>query len=161
MRTRGTDNDVLRRQRSGLALLTAGLTVKQVARRMRTTERTIYRWKAIGLSGANTQVHKVSVESDLRGRPSRLTQEQLVQLACELKRGALAQGYEEDYWTLERIGALIWSLFKVRYQPSGVWHVMQRIGWSSQLPQRVSSQRDDEQIAHWKRYIWPRIKKVA
>jgi len=78
-----------------------------------------------------------------------------------LLEGAGAQGYAEDCWTLARIAQVIWKLCGVRYHPSGVWHVLRRMGWSCQKPQRVAFQQDDKVIAHWKRYIWPRIKKVA
>jgi transposase len=78
-----------------------------------------------------------------------------------LLKGAGAQGYAEDYWTLARIAQVIWKLFGVRYHPSGVWHVLRRMGWSCQKPQRVAFQQDDKVIAHWTRYSWPRIKKVA
>jgi len=78
-----------------------------------------------------------------------------------LGRGAYAYGYAEDYWTLDRIAHLIWDLFRVRYRPSGVWYLLQRLGWSCQKPQRRTLQRDDEAIAHWKRYVGPHIKKVA
>jgi len=72
-----------------------------------------------------------------------------------------AYGYAEDYWTLDRIAHRIWDLFRVRYRPSGVWYLLQRLGWSCQKPQRRTLQRDDEAIAHWKHYVWPHIKKVA
>jgi transposase len=83
------------------------------------------------------------------------------QLERELKRGAYVQGYAEDYWTLDRIGRLIWDMFEVRYHSGGVWHILQRLGWSCQKPQRRALQRDDAVVAHWKRSVWPRIKKVA
>jgi transposase len=86
---------------------------------------------------------------------------QLRRLVSALKRGAYAYGYAEDYWTLDRIAHLIWELFHVRYHPSGVWHVLQRVEWSCQKPQRRGLQRDDEAVAQWKRYVWPQIKKVA
>jgi transposase len=82
-------------------------------------------------------------------------------LESALKRGAFAHGYAEDYWTLERIAHVIWDLFGTRYRPSGVWYLMQRLGWSCQKPQRRSLARDDQAVAHWKRYVWPQIKKVA
>jgi transposase len=78
-----------------------------------------------------------------------------------LKRGAYANGYAEDYWTLDRIGHLIWDMFGIRYRASGVWYLMQRLGWSCQKPQRRSLARNEPAIAHWKRYVWPQIKKVA
>jgi transposase len=82
-------------------------------------------------------------------------------LVSALERGAYAYGYAEDYWTLDRIAHLIWDLFQVRYHPSSVWHVLQRVGWSCQKPQRRGLARDAEAIAHWKHYVWPHIKKVA
>jgi transposase len=81
-------------------------------------------------------------------------------LSKALKRGAYAHGYAEDYWTLDRIGHVIWELFGIRYSTSSVWYLMQRMGWSSQKPQRRSLVRNEEEIAHWKRYVWPQIKKV-
>jgi putative transposase len=90
-----------------------------------------------------------------------LSDKQLRRLESALKRGAYAHGYAEDYWTLDRIAHLIWDMFRVRYGSSGVWYVLQRMGWSCQKPQRRSLARNDQAIAHWKRYRWPRIKKVA
>ena len=91
----------------------------------------------------------------------RLTAKELDLLTQTVRRGAYAQGYAEDYWTLDRIARLIWDLFGVRYHPSGVWRLLRRLGWSSQKPQRQALQRNDDAIAHWKRYVWPHIKKVS
>jgi transposase len=85
----------------------------------------------------------------------------MARLEKVLLDGAFAQGYAEDYWTLDRIAHVIWELFGVRYRPNSVWHVMQRMEWSCQKPQRVSFQYDEDEIARWKHYVWPRIKKVA
>jgi transposase len=56
---------------------------------------------------------------------------------------------------------VIWELFGVRYVPSGVWRLLTRLGWSSQRPQRLAIQRDEEQIVQWKRRVLPRIKKAS
>jgi transposase len=95
------------------------------------------------------------------GRPPRLTTKQVVRLEKALARGAYSHGYAEDYWTLDRIAHLIWQMFSVRYHPSAVWHLLRRTGWSCQKPQRVSSDRDDREVAHWPRRRWWRINKVA
>jgi hypothetical protein len=34
-----------------------------------------------------------------------------------------------------------------------------QLGWSCQKPERRALQRDEEAIAHWKRYVWPQVKK--
>jgi len=76
-------------------------------------------------------------------------------------KGAYAHGYSEDYWTLDRIGRVIWDLFKVRYTPSGVWRLLDGVGWSCQKVQRRAIQRNDDAITNWNRRVWPRTKKVA
>jgi transposase len=78
-----------------------------------------------------------------------------------LDQGAYAFGYAEAHWTLDRIGQVIWQLFGVRYQPSGVWHVLVRMGLSCQRPQRRDLRRDEVAIARWKNEVLPEIKKVA
>jgi transposase len=161
MRTKGTHDEVVRRQRKGLALLTTGLTVAQVARRLRTTERTIYRWKATALRTDKKRKGRREPGCVQRGRPARLSDQQLKRLKDELQLGAYTHGYDDNYWTLERIADLIWKLFEMHYRPSGVWHVMRRMKWSCQQPQRTSFQRDDDEVDHWKHYVWPRIKKVV
>ena len=81
-----------------------------------------------------------------QGKPAYLSDEQIKQLEQELLRGAYAHGYSEDYWTLDRIGHVVWTSFKVRYVPSGVWRLLDRIGWSCQKIQRLAIQRNDEAI---------------
>ena len=142
------------RRKRALKLLDEGKLAREVAEIIGVTIRSVYRWQQ------QKQSPKEKSERPL-GRPNRLTGEQIQKLEQELLRGAYAHGYTEDYWTLERIGHVIWELFGIRYVPSGVWHVMDRMGWSSQKPQRLAIQRDEDAIASWKRRVWPRIKKVA
>ena len=154
MRTKN-DKPILEEKRKlALKLLEEGKPASKVAELVGVTVRSVYRWQE--------QRENPPKKSELPpGRRSKLSSEQLQKLERELLRGAYAHGYAEDYWTLERIGHVIWELFGVRYVPSGVWHVMDRMGWSSQKPQRLAIQRDEEAILSWKRRVWPRIKKVA
>ena len=78
-----------------------------------------------------------------------------------LDKGAYAFGYAGDYWTLDRTAQVLWQLFGVRYETSAVWHVMQRMGWSNQRPQRRPLHRNEEAIEQWKKEELPRIKKVS
>jgi transposase len=155
MRPYGKSEQLAKRRKRALGLLESGRRVKEVAKIMGVTERSIRYWQ----KDANEPKKKSATRPP--GHPSRLSAEQLKQLEQELLRGAYAQGYAEDYWTLDRIARLIWHTFQVRYHPVSVWYIMKRIGWSNQRPQRQALQRDDEAIAHWKKYTWPRIKKVA
>jgi len=155
MRPYGTAKQLSQRHQRALAWLRQGQSPAQVAKRIGTTVQSVRRWRR-----ESGQTKRKAGQPAL-GRPSRLSASQLRCLVQALQGGAHVYGYAEDYWTLDRIAHLIWELFQVRYQSSGVWYVLQRLGWSCQRPQRRTFARDDEAIAHWKHYIWPQIKKVA
>lgn len=153
MRPKGTDEQLAARRERALALLRAGLRPVDVAAAVGVTDRTIRRWRvAAGRPRRKRQP---------AGRRPKLTAVQQRRLERELRRGAFAHGYAGDYWTLDRIAHLVWELFGVRYHPSGVWHVLRRMGWSCQRPQRRPFGRDDAAVADWRRDVWPEIKKVA
>jgi transposase len=142
------------RREHALKLLEQGKSVKDVAIKMSVRDRSVSRWR---------QERKRPKKKSERppGKPSYLSKNQIQQLERELLKGAYAHGYSEDYWTLDRIGHVIWTLFKVRYVPSGVWRLLDRMGWSCQKIQRLAIQRNDETIVKWNQRVWPRIKKVA
>lgn len=154
MRTMGSNQQADERRKRGLALLQNGLRPKQVASQVGTTVRTVQRW-------AKAERDGVTRNRRQPGPKPRLQARQVQRLARQLKRGARAHGYAEDHWTLDRIAHLIWTLFGIRFHPSGVWYVLQRMGWSSQKPTRQAAQRDDAAIEAWIETEWPRIKKVA
>ena len=154
MRPKGTIEQLNARRDRALALLRQGQKPSEVAAAVGVTDRTVRRWREV----AGKPKRRANRPP---GRPRRLTAAQVRRLERELRRGAFAHGYAGDYWTLDRVGQLIWQLSAVRYTPSGVWHVLHRLGWSAQRPQRRPFGRDDQAVAHWRRYLWPQIKKVA
>ena len=155
MRPTGTNEQLAVRRERGLILLRQGKSPQDVAEQVGVTERSVRRWQHEAERPARKKRQRPP------GRPCRLSESQVRRLERNLKRGAYPHGYADDYWNLDRVARLIWDLFEIRYHPSGVWHVLRRMGWSSQQPQRQALQRDDDAIAHWKRYQWPQIKKVA
>jgi len=154
MRRKGTDEQLAERKARGLALLAQGKTPKEVAEILEVTRRSVDRWK----QEAKKPRKKKSTRRP--GRPRKLSAKQVKRLEKALDKGANAFGYVGNYWTLDRIAQVIWQLFGVRYHPSAVWHVMQRMGWSNQRPQRQALHRDEAAIEQWKTEELPRIKKV-
>jgi transposase len=154
MRPYGTSEQLKKRRKEALKLLKRCVSVEAVATQAGVDPQSVRRWR-------REQNHPKEKSERPPGRSAYLTKEQIQKLEKELLRGAYAHGYSEDYWTLDRIGHVIWTLFGVRYEQSGVWHLLTRMGWSSQKVQRLAIQRDDKAIANWKRRVWPRIKKVA
>jgi transposase len=155
MRRKGTNEQFAERRARGLALVAEGKTPKEVAEILEVTKRSVDRWQA------DSRRSKRKKAGRSPGRPRKLSEKQVKRLEKALYRGAYAFGYAGDYWTLDRIAQVIWQLFGVRHETSAVWHVMQRMGWSSQRPQRQPLHRNEEAIEQWKEDEQPRIKKVS
>lgn len=155
MRTIGNAQQLAARRERALHLLARGQATSAVADAVGVSQRSVQRWRREAAAPSQSR------RPQIMGRPPRLTAKQIARLEQALARGAYAHGYAEDYWTLDRIAQLIWQMFSVRYHASTVWHLLRRIGWSCQKPQRVSTGRDDREVAHWLRHRWWRIKKVA
>ena len=155
MRRKGTNEQLAERRARGLALLAEGKTPKEVAEILEVTKRSVNRWQA------DAKKPKKKKAGRLLGRPRKLSAKQTKRLEKALDKGAYAFGYAGDYWTLNQIAQIIWQLFGVRYETSAVWHVMQRMGWSNQRPQRQPLHRKEEAIEQWRKEELPRIKKVS
>jgi Winged helix-turn helix len=69
------------------------------------------------------------------GRPPRLSDAQLLELAQLLKKDSISAGYLTELWTLSRIAALIQRRGS-RYDWPSVrfWSLLGRMGWSVQRP---------------------------
>jgi transposase len=155
MRRKGTVEQLAEQRARGLALLEQGKKAKEVAEMLNVTPRSVNRWLQQAKKPKRRRKPKPI------GRHRKLTEAQVRRLAKAMKRGAPAYGYFGDYWTLDRIGQVIWQLFSVRCHPSTVWHILDRMGWSCQRPQRRAFQRNEEAIAKWKEDVLPEIKKDA
>lgn len=75
-----------------------------------------------------------------------------------LDAGPAARGWADQRWTLARIAELIHQLFGVEYTLRGVSYLLHRIGYTGQVPARRAVERDEEQIAGWRRRRWPAVK---
>lgn len=153
MRRKGTSEQLTIERNRGLALLEKGKKPEEVGEILNVTARCVYRWR----QESKKPKRKKAVCSV--GRPRKLAEKQIKKLEKALDQGAYVFGYAGDYWTLDRIAQIIWQLFKVRYHPSGVWHILDRMGWSNQRPQRLPLHRNDEAIEAWKKEVLPEIKK--
>jgi transposase len=154
MRPIGSFKQLQKRRQIALEMIQQGKSSKEVANKLGVNERSVRRW-----CQEQKQPRKQKARSP--GKPAYLSEKQIQRLEQELLCGAYAHGYSEDYWTLDRIGHVIWDLFQVRYTASGVWRLLDRMDWSCQKVQRLALQRNDEAITNWNRHVWPRIKKVA
>lgn len=95
------------------------------------------------------------------GPKSKFSDEEVLQVASELKRGAMAHGYTAQLWTLPRVRRLVIEQFGRELSISETWRLLRRIGWSPQKPVRRARERDEDKILNWKQEEWPRIQAKA
>ena len=143
-----------KRRLKGAKLLERGLSKSEVARRLGVTRQTVAAWEQrVDQGGAD------SLMRGTLGRPRQLDAEQERELGQLLMQGALSAGYATELWTLPRIGKLIAQRFGVQYSTGHLWHLLRRLGFSCQKPEKRATQRNEGDIARWKRHTWPALKK--
>ena len=115
----------------------------------------ISKWKMLydrhGLQALKAKPHP--------GPTPKLTGRQCDKLSGLLLQGPQKHGYANALWTLPRVAEVIRRHFGVKYDQSGVWHVLHRMGWSCRKPERRARERNEQAIAAWRKNDWPRIKK--
>jgi putative transposase len=78
-----------------------------------------------------------------------------------LDRGALANGFSTDRWTLQRVQALIQREFAVSYHPNYLNRLLGKLGFSPQKPLPTAVEQDRELVQAWLEHDLPRLKKLA
>ena len=155
MRTKGTRQELEQRRLRAMALVEQGHSGSQVARMLGVTPGAVSQWKkAYHRGGARA----------LRAKPHpgpapKLTTQQRRRLERLLLKGPSWHSYSTELWTLGRVAEVIARHFGVVYDPSSVWHILRRMKWSCQKPQRRARERDEATIARWRKKEWPRLKK--
>jgi transposase len=142
------------RRLKGAKLLARGVSKSEVARQLNVTRQTVAAWEQRLSEGG-----KESLKRGTLGRPRQLEAIQERELGKILMAGALAAGYPTELWTLPRIGKVITERFEVPYSIGHLWHLLRRLGFSCQKPEKRATQRNETEIARWKRHTWPALKK--
>jgi len=148
-------NEALEKRRlKGAKLLAKGVSKSEVARQLGVARQTVAAWEAKLAEGGADALKRGEL-----GRPRQLAAEQEQELGKVLMAGALAAGFPTELWTLPRIGKLINERFGVEYSTGHLWHLLRRMGFSCQKPEKRALQRNEEEIVRWKRHGWPALKK--
>lgn len=132
-------------------------TKSEIARQLGVSRMAVSQWATQLAQGGWRRLRRCK----RTGRPPKLNPEQLKTLRRLLRRGAQAAGFPTDHWTLARIQKVIEREFHVVYHPNYVARVLQKIGWSLQVPLPRAKERDEALIRAWLEKDWPRIKKGA
>jgi len=155
MRPKGTAQELERRRQIAANLLESGKGIREVARLVEASPSNVLEWKRVleekGREGLKAKPPKY--------REARLSAEQKEELKKILLKGARAEGYQTELWTLGRITEIIKRHLGVEYHPGHVWKIMRGMGWTAQKPERRARERDEAAIQVWREQEWPRIKK--
>jgi len=145
------------RRLEGARLLQRGVKPAEVARRLKVSRTSVWRWEQTLDANGRRGLRKAA----RTGRPPQLTDAEKKRLAVALEAGALVQGYATDLWTLSRVGKLIEKISGQRYSESGVWRLLKGLNFSCQRPSGRAIKRDEQAIHHWKTKRWSTLKKTA
>jgi transposase len=141
-----------RRRLQAADLFAQGKTRAEVAGELgvsaQTASRWYARWRDGGMAGMRTA---------RQGKPARLGPAELAKIRRVLDRGAVAAGFDNDLWTLERVAEVIERTTGVAHHPGHVWRILKRMRWSLQRPARKAVERNEAEIARWVAEEWPQI----
>ena len=154
MRTPGSADELERRRRLAVARVLEGHSQQEVAKFLGVAKSTVSQWmKAYREQGADGLAAKPA-----SGRPPKLTKRQENSVLRWFSQPATKFGFANDLWTAPRVAELIKRKWGVGFHPRylNAWLAERRI--TPQKPRSVPRERDEEQIRHWLRYRWPRIK---
>lgn len=146
------------RRLEGGRLLKAGkLSQVEVARQLGVSRATVSDWAKIIATKGMRGLRKRKAA----GTQSKLNPSQKQKLKYMLDRGALANGFPTDRWTLGRVQQLIQQKFKITYHPKYVNRLLRKLGFSPQKPLPQAIEQDKALVTAWLQRDWPRIKKVS
>ncbi len=144
-----------RRRFEAMGLLKKGLGPTEAARRLGVARQTVVRWDRQRREGGR----KALKMAGRAGRKPLLGAKDRRKLEKLLLKGPERLGYETPLWTCPRVAHLIEQKFGVRYHTGHVWKILVSLGWSPQRPAGRARERDENRIEHWKKKVWPEIKK--
>ena len=137
-------------------LFRGGVIPAEIARELGVSHQVVSEWRKAWRRGGRGALRSVGRV----GRPAKLSRAQLAKVEKALAKGAEANGYVTDVWTLPRVAEAIERLTGVAYHPGYVWYILRKqLRWSWQRPARKALERDDGAIEQWVKRRWPQLKK--
>src|SRR5919205_3262988 len=137
-------------------LFEQGVTPAEIARRLGVWHQIVSDWRSVWRRSGRDGLRAAG----RAGRLPKVKREQLDQVEAQLLKGAEANGYPNDVWTLQRVAEVIERLTGVSYHPAHVWSILRHdLRWSWQRPARRATERNEEAVHQWVKQRWPQLKK--
>lgn len=130
------------------------------------TQKAIADLLGVGQSAVSNWIKKSkSGESDWHkfkkgtGANPKISDEQFQVALDELQKGAIAHGFEGEYWTAARVSVVIERLFGVKYDSDHLGRKMGKAKWSFKNPILRARQQSATKVSQWKEERIPDLKK--
>lgn len=145
-----------RRLKAG-KLFEKGLTRAAVSRKLKVTEVAACDWHKAwenqGAAGLKSKGHP--------GFKSSLTDEDRGKIREAILRGARANGFANDLWTLARIAQTIKKQTGRSFGHTWIWQIVLTLGFTCQKPQTKNKERNEKAIKEWRLKAFPKLKKMG
>ncbi|MFE7753341.1 transposase [Streptomyces sp. NPDC057428] len=113
-----------------------GVASTAIAAELRVSVRSVQRWRHSWADGGSR-----ALVSQGPGSLPRLSEHQFRQLEEELAKGAIACGWPDERWTLDRVRVVIGVRFNQAYTVQGVAKLLRRHGRHWPMPAQQTAQR--------------------
>lgn len=145
------------RRLQALYLKQQGWRQRAIAEALDASEETISRWLARARHGGRAAL----LAHPAPGHPAKLSDSRQRMIPEFLWHGPEAYGFHGEVWTRARIARVIEEEFGVRYHKGHVGRLLQKLGWTPQVPIRRALQRDEVAIEDWRDEVWPELQRQA
>ena len=147
-----------KRRKDAARMFKAGTRQAEVARLLGVSRQSVSRWyKDWEKAGA-----KALKAAGRAGRKPKLGIGDLNKIDIALRKGARANGFNTDLWTLRRVAKVIEVTTGVHYHQGHVWRILRHsMGWSLQRPAKRAKERNEEAVKVWVSQRWPELKKKS
>ena len=145
-----------KRRKDAARMFKAGTKQADVARLLGVSRQSVSRWykdwEKTGIRGMKA--------AGRAGRKPKLGRSDLKRIDKALRKGARANGFNTDLWTLRRVAQVIERISGVHYHQGHVWRIMREsMGWSLQRPAKKAKERNEAAVKAWVAETWQELKK--
>jgi transposase len=103
-------------------LFEQGVMPAEIARQVGVSHQIVSDWRAAWRRSGRDGLRAAG----RAGRLPKLSHDQLALVEVELAKGAEANGYANDLWTLKRVAEVILRVTGVSYHPAHVWYILRQ-----------------------------------
>jgi transposase len=145
-----------KRRKEAVGMFKAGRRQAEVARLLNVSRQSVSRWYKDWQRGGIRAV-KAAGRS---GRKPRMSPGDLKKIDTALRKGARANGFHTDLWTLRRVAKVIEQITGVHYHQGHVWRILRNsMKGSLQRPAKKAKERNEEAVKVWVSQTWPELEK--